>query len=145
MMMRTLLFFILIGLIPLSSYSQTASVYGNIRDEANVPLKSVSIKVSPGDKVFLSDEKGDYEADIPTDEDVKLTFTFVGYENFDKTVNLKAGQRFPLYVVMISKPVVIGDVAVIAGHDERHAHGTQRLFYGFSGTTPGGCQRPATN
>ncbi|MBA3648818.1 MAG: TonB-dependent receptor [Chitinophagales bacterium] len=98
--------------IPLCTYCQIATLYGNIRDEVNMPLKSVSIKLSSTGNIFLSNETGDYEIEIPSDKNVTVTFSFVGFENYEKLVHLNPGQRYPLYVIMVSKPIIINDVTV---------------------------------
>ena len=59
------------------AFSQTASVYGNVRDEVGQPLGSVSIKISPGGKGAISDEKGNFDFEIPADKKVIITFTHI--------------------------------------------------------------------
>ena len=94
------------------AFAQTATVYGNIRDEVSSPLSAVTIKISVGDKGTFSDEQGNFEITVPSDKQVTIKFSHIGYEDFQKTVSLKPGQRFPLYVVLESKPYVIDSITV---------------------------------
>lgn len=111
-MMRYLLVFLLAAFFPRVSYAQNATVYGNVRNEANQTLPSVSIKISSGGGVRFSDAAGNYEISIAADKEVTLTFSSVGYENYERKVNLKMGQRFPLYVVLIQQTYVIDSITI---------------------------------
>jgi hypothetical protein len=95
------------------SYSQTATVYGNVRNEANQALEAVSIKFSgSGGGMRFSDAAGNFEYSIPADKEITISFSSLGYENFERRVNLKAGQRFPLYVVLVQQTYVIDSVTI---------------------------------
>lgn len=111
-MTRKLLAFLLLGFVPFVSFAQTATVYGNVRNEINQPLKSVSIKLSSGGALKLTNAAGDFEVTIPADKDVTISFTSVGYENFERKVNLKLGQRYPLYVVMTQQTYEIDSITI---------------------------------
>lgn len=102
----------LAAIIPGVSFSQNATVYGNVRNEANQTLPSVSIKVSSGGGVRFTDQAGNYECTVAADKEVTLTFSSVGYENFERKVNLKMGQRFPLYVVLIQQTYIIDSITI---------------------------------
>lgn len=109
----TSLVLLLACFFPLKLGAQNAAVYGNIRNEINSPLPSVSIRISSEEgQVKFSDADGNYEIPIPTDKEITLTFSSVGYENFSKKINLKPGQRYPLYVIMISQTYVIDSITI---------------------------------
>ncbi|MCY7411208.1 MAG: carboxypeptidase-like regulatory domain-containing protein [Chitinophagales bacterium] len=110
--MRKLFLFISLYIISLSTFAQTATVYGNIRDEIGNPMDDVTVNESVGGKGDVCDSLGNYEISIPADKNVTLTFSHIGYEDYEKTVQLKAGQRLPYYLVMISKPYVIEDITI---------------------------------
>lgn len=94
MMIRNLLVLLLALMNPCVSFSQTATVYGNVRNEVNQPLQSVSIKISAGGGVKFTDAAGDYEVTIAADKDVTISFSSVGYENYERKVNLKWDSAF---------------------------------------------------
>lgn len=107
-------------------FAQTAAVYGNVRDEAGNAMPSASIKITPGAKGVVTDKNGEFDFEIPADKDVTLTFTRIGYEEFSRKVKLTAGQRYPLYVVMIAKPYVI-DSVTIEDRDLRDQPGMSKI------------------
>src|SRR5205823_1929728 len=82
------------------------------RDELGNPLGSVSIKISPGGKGAISDEKGNFDFEILPDKKVTVTFSHLGFDDFVKEISLHTGQRFPLYVVMNSKQYVIDSITI---------------------------------
>lgn len=110
--MHIFLSFVLLVAVCTSVSAQTASVYGNVRDEVGAPLPSASIKISPGGKGLVTDKNGDFDFEIPADKEVILTFTRLGYEEYTVKLKLTPGQRRPLYVVMISKPYVIDSITI---------------------------------
>ena len=111
-MMRIYLLILFFNAFSIDVFSQTASVYGNIRDEVGQPLGSVSIKIFPGGKGTISDQEGNFDVEVPIDKKVTLSFSHIGYEDFQKEITLKPGQRFPLYVVMNSRPYVIDSITI---------------------------------
>lgn len=111
-MIKNLLAFLLAFIVPVVACAQTATIYGNVRNEANQTLPSVSIKISSGGGVRFTDKAGNYEFPVAADKEVTLTFSSVGYENFERKVNLKMGQRFPLYVVLIQQTYVIDSITI---------------------------------
>ncbi len=112
-MIRILILLSILLSVSLLGYAQTATVYGNVRNEANQPLEAVSIKFSgSGGGVRLSDAAGNFEYAIPADKEVIINFSSLGYEDFERKVNLKAGQRFPLYVVLVQQTYVIDSITI---------------------------------
>src|ERR1043165_9273962 len=111
-MMRVFLLFLIVTAISRSAFSQMASVYGNVRDETGQSLGSVSIKIFPGGKGVITDQKGSFDFEIPADKKIILTFSHIGYDDFVKEISLHTGQRFPLYVVMNSKPYMIDSITI---------------------------------
>jgi hypothetical protein len=104
--------FFICTFFPLCAFSQSATVYGKITNESNERLGSVSIKYSGSAQVQLSDKEGNYALNIPSDIDITITFSSVGYENYSKKVNLKTGQQYPLYVVLISQTYLIDSITI---------------------------------
>jgi hypothetical protein len=116
--MRSFLLVIFFSLFLGKAWAQTATVFGNVRDEAGQPLPSSSIRLTPGAKGFVSDEKGEFRFEIPANREVSVTFSRVGYEEFIRKLTLQPGQQIPLYVVLIAQPYVI-DSVVIEDRDVR--------------------------
>ena len=113
LMIRIFLVFCFLLFLSRFSYLQTATVYGNVRNEANQALEAVSIKFSgTGGGMRFSDAAGNFEYSIPADKEITISFSSLGYENFERRVNLKAGQRFPLYVVLVQQTYVIDSITI---------------------------------
>jgi hypothetical protein len=110
--MRQFSFFVLLMVFGNGVFAQTATVYGNVRDEAGNPLSSASVRILPGGKVVVTDQNGQFDFEIPADKEVTLTITRIGYEEFTRKVKLITGQRYPLYVVMIARPYVIDSITI---------------------------------
>ncbi|MEO5675402.1 MAG: carboxypeptidase-like regulatory domain-containing protein [Chitinophagales bacterium] len=125
-MIHKLLLLVIIVFISIAAYSQTAAVYGNVRDESGFPLFSVSIKISPGGKGVFSDAAGGFDFEIPSDKKVTLTFTHLGFEDFEKEILLLTGKQYPLYVVLKSKPYII-DSVMIEDNDVRDQAGMVKI------------------
>ena len=111
-MIRVSPLFLFLITISCTAFSQTASVYGNIRDELGRPLGSVSIKISPGGKGTISDEKGNFDFEVTSEKKITVTFSHLGFDDFVKEISLHPGQRFPLYVVMNSKQYIIDSITI---------------------------------
>ncbi|HYV91872.1 MAG TPA: carboxypeptidase-like regulatory domain-containing protein [Chitinophagales bacterium] len=111
-MIRVSILFFFLAAISCTAFSQSASVYGNIRDETGQPLGSVSIKLSPGGKGVISDQMGNFDFEIPSEKKITIIFSHLGFDDFIKEISLHPGQRFPLYVVMNSRPYLIDSVTI---------------------------------
>lgn len=71
-----------------------STVYGRIFDEYGKPLELVNVAISglPGGTV--SDERGRYELEVPSNKEIYIAFSFIGYKKEAEKVLLKSGERF---------------------------------------------------
>lgn len=74
------------------SFSQTATIKGIILDENNKPLSGVN--VIAGDQGTLSNLNGTYALEIPSNREVTLVFSYVGYKNASLKINLTPNEDF---------------------------------------------------
>ncbi|MCS6917512.1 MAG: carboxypeptidase-like regulatory domain-containing protein [Chitinophagales bacterium] len=123
--MRRVLVFALGLLLPDLLAAQLAYLYGTVRDETGNPLASVAIR-STGNKIAFTNDQGAYELAISAGREVVVQFSHVGYESFERRLTLQPGQRFPLYVVLTAR-VVIMDSLVVQDDALRQEAGMARL------------------
>ncbi|MBX7094424.1 MAG: TonB-dependent receptor [Flavobacteriales bacterium] len=86
-MFRIVLISLLLCCSSVSSWGQTATLKGTIRDELGTILKDVNIYITPLAKGTVTNENGEYEIELPANENLVVHFSYSGYER--KTVNLK--------------------------------------------------------
>jgi len=72
--------------------SQTATIKGIIFDENNKPLPGVNVVA--GSKGTLSTSEGAYFLEIPSNQEVTVIFSYVGFKNAQLTVNLLPYEDF---------------------------------------------------
>lgn len=121
--MRLLSGFLLLASLELQA--QEAQVYGTVRDDAGNPLPDVAVRGS-GTKVIFTNEQGNYELTVAAGREIVVQFSHIGYELYERRLTLQPGQRFPLYVVLVAKPLVI-DSLVVRDEAVRQEAGMTRL------------------
>lgn len=105
--------------------AQVAYVYGNVRDEAGNPLASVAVRAT-GSKVQFTGQQGAYELAVPAGREFIVQFSHVGFEPYEVRLTLLPGQRYPLYVVLTAR-VVVMDSLVVQDEAVRQEAGMTRL------------------
>ena len=80
-----LLFFTLL-LNSQSSYGQSKTITGTVKDEAGAPLPGVSILVKGTNKGGLTDFDGNYSLSV-TSESAILVFSYIGYAAIEKSID----------------------------------------------------------
>lgn len=89
------------------------TITGNITDELNKPLPYVSILVKGTSIGTTSDSIGNYKLKLPN-TNVEVVFSFTGYQEYKI---LTSGGEYN--VNLKPKPVLLGDVRVVASRDKR--------------------------
>ncbi len=110
----TILLFILAG-FQLTA-QDIATVKGEITNERNRPLDLVNISIMglPGGTV--SDKNGSYEFEVPSNQDILLVFSFVGFEKQEFDLNLKTGETRVIDVTLVETAEMLPDIII---QDER--------------------------
>ena len=109
-----LLFFIIITGF---ATAQTATVRGVILDEQLQPLAGVNIKF--GDDGALTNLDGSYILEIPADESVVITFSYVGFKNIQLTLTLTPNEDYEFNPSMKTDVEQIGTVVLDARRRKR--------------------------
>ena len=90
--------------------AQTATVQGIILDDAKTPILGVNISTS--NNGTETDINGTYSLKIPSNQDVEITYSHVGFKNIKITVNLTSGdiyefnRLFKRYIEQISEVII---------------------------------------
>jgi hypothetical protein len=79
-------------------FAQEATIKGVLLDKANNPISGAN--VTYGTEGVLTDLNGYYLLEIPSNEDVVITFSFVGYKNTQLTISLKPNSDFEFNPLM---------------------------------------------
>lgn len=86
-------FLLVLGLLCLSGFSQTASITGTVRDEANQPLPGATVVVTPAARSAKTDANGNYKFSAIPHGTQTIVVTFIGYQEASKAVSIRADSR----------------------------------------------------
>lgn len=116
----TLLFFFFATLV----FAQKAVVKGIILDENNIPIVGASVTYK--DTGAISDFHGFYLLEIPSNENVTLTFSHVSHKKVQLTLNLSPNEDYELNPVMNTSIEQISEV-VISGRENKRVEGVTTI------------------
>jgi len=98
-------------------YSQnTATVHGKITNYENEPIEFVNITVSNLSGGSSTDKNGYYEMTIPSEKEITLIFSFVGYDSKHINLNLKTNERKQLNLKLVSSSTQLPQFEVISDY-----------------------------
>jgi len=115
---------LLVLMMPVFGFSQTATLKGVILNEANLPIENVSILA--GDDGTVTNENGFYILKIPANQDVTVTFTHISLKSIEGTFNLKNGEEYEFNPVMNESIEQISTV-IISGKKRKDVEGITTL------------------
>ncbi|WP_407932379.1 TonB-dependent receptor [Aequorivita vitellina] len=101
-------------------FAQKAVIKGIILDENNVPVYGANVTYK--DTGTISDFNGFYLLEIPSNEDVLITFSHLTHKKIEITVNLSPAEDYQLNPVMSTSVEQISEV-VITGRENRRVEG----------------------
>jgi hypothetical protein len=114
---KSTLFYVLFTCFLYQVSAQTATVQGIILDDAKTPILGVNISTS--NNGTETDINGTYSLKIPSNQDVEITYSHVGFKNIKITVNLTSGDIYefnPLFKTDIEQ---ISEVIIKTGQRQR--------------------------
>ena len=89
-----------------------AMIYGKVIDDNNNVIELVNIAVMGTSYGTSSNSRGQYELTLPADTTLEVVFSFIGYQQETKKVNLKPGEKRKLDVTMQSTSTMLPDAVV---------------------------------
>ena len=110
------LFFVTTGTL----LAQNATIKGVILDESNVPLSGVNVTYDVSGT--LTDFNGYYLLEIPSNQDVTITFSHISNKNVQITVNLDPNEDYEFNPVMKTDVEQIATV-IIKGRENKRVEG----------------------
>jgi hypothetical protein len=93
-----IVFLLILACLSLKLLAQeaTTTIYGKITDPEGKPVFSASVTVSGTPRGTVTDENGYYELIIPSVGKVFITFSCLGYDQLNYTVNASSGSRIEI-------------------------------------------------
>jgi iron complex outermembrane receptor protein len=93
-----IVFLLILACLSLKLLAQeaTTTIYGKITDPEGKPVFSASVTVSGTPRGTVTDENGYYELIIPSEGKVVITFSCLGYDQLNYTVNASSGSRIEI-------------------------------------------------
>ena len=109
--------FILIALlfIAFAAHAQhlpTGTVYGKVTDEQGHPIEMANVVVPDLLVGQTTNAKGYYELTLLSDTTLVIHFSFVGYQQKQATVRLRAGENKKLDMTLISNATLLPDAVI---------------------------------
>tara|TARA_R110002051_G_scaffold197582_1_gene265081 strand:- start:21280 stop:23751 length:2472 start_codon:yes stop_codon:yes gene_type:complete len=121
---KSLLAFLSFCLFTFAAMAQTGTLRGVILDAKNVPVPGVNIKYDNGGTE--TNFNGFYKLDIPANQDITITFSYVGLKNVTATFNLKSNEDLEFNPVLNNDVTQITEV-VITSRTKRRVEGIVTL------------------
>lgn len=116
----TLLFFFFATVV----FAQKAVIKGIILDENNIPVYGANVTYK--DTGTISDFNGFYLLEIPSKEDVTITFSHLSHKKVQITVNLSPNEDYELNPVMNTSIEQISEV-IITGRENKRVEGVTTI------------------
>ena len=135
--MKYILHLIIFGfsLFTLTLSAQTATIRGVVVDENNVPVPNVNITYGD-DQGTKTNFNGFYEIEIPSNQEVTITFSSVQFKNIVQKFSLKINADYEFNPVMLIDIEQLPDV-VIDGRSKERLEGVLTLSPSALRNTPG--------
>ncbi|MDC7999785.1 carboxypeptidase-like regulatory domain-containing protein [Aequorivita todarodis] len=105
-------------------FAQKAVIKGIILDENNIPVSGANVTYK--DSGTITDFNGFYLLEIPSNEDVTITFSHVSHKKVQVTVNLSPNEDYELNPVMNTSIEQISEV-VISGRENKRVEGVTTI------------------
>lgn len=113
-------FTLLFLLITCVTFAQTATLKGVVLDEFNEPVSGVN--VTYGTKGTLTDTNGFYFLEIPSDQDIRVVYSYLGLKNVELVFNLSPNEDLEFNPILKTDVEQITEV-VITGRENKRVEG----------------------
>lgn len=108
----TLLILLMIPFMLFGQQKEDAMIYGKIVDDSGNVIELVNVAVMGSSYGTSSNSRGQYELYLPSDTDLEIVFSFVGYKQETRNIKLKKGEERKIDVVMEYTSVTLPDAVV---------------------------------
>ena len=93
----------------MASFAQTRQIKGKVTDDADIPLRGVSVLLSGSKKGVQTDAGGNFKIDAPGTGSVTLIITYTGY----KAINIITDGSSDVSAKLEKDVAVLEDVVVV--------------------------------
>lgn len=100
-----------------TALSQKATIRGIVLDDTSTPIPGVTITYA--DEGTTTNTNGFYTLDIPTDEEVAVTFTYIGFKKITQTFNLSSNAEVEFNPILKTDIEQLGTVIITATTRQR--------------------------
>jgi hypothetical protein len=114
---KTLHLIVILFITTSALFAQQATIRGVLLDKANYPIAGANVTF--GTEGVLTDLNGYYLLEIPSNKNVVIIYSFVGYKNTQLTISLKPNADFEFNPVMDVSVEQIGIVELSAKRNKR--------------------------
>lgn len=108
----TLLLLLMIPVLLFGQNKSDAMIYGKVIDNNGSVIELVNIAVMGTAYGTSSNNRGQYELALPSETELEVVFSFIGYEQVKKNVKLKKGEERKLDIVMKSMSMTLPEAVI---------------------------------
>tara|TARA_B110000211_G_scaffold70111_1_gene81075 strand:- start:3300 stop:5762 length:2463 start_codon:yes stop_codon:yes gene_type:complete len=114
---KTLHLIVVLFITTSALFAQQATIRGVLLDETNNPIPGANVTYNT--EGTLTDFNGYYLLEIPSNENIRIRYSYVGYKDTQLTINLKPNSDFEFNPVMDVSIEQIGAVELSAKRNKR--------------------------
>ena len=108
----TLLILLMIPFMLFGQQKEDAMIYGKIIDDSGNAVELVNVAVMGTSYGTSSNARGQYELSLPSDTNLEIVFSFVGYKQETRNIKLKKGEERKIDVIMEYTSVTLPDAVI---------------------------------
>lgn len=98
--------------LPVLVFAQQAPVFGTVTDDTGIPLQFASIIIKGRSSGTQSDAAGKFKLIIPSDKDITLQVTYVGFQEQQVQVRIKAAESKEIKIILIQNDTSLSTVVI---------------------------------
>lgn len=110
MFIRQAILVFLFSISAIAGQAQQSAVTGNVKDEKNNPLESVTVGIEGTAIGALTDNAGRYLIPVPPDSFLTVVFSFTGYETYRERIRLNVGEQRIINAKLKKKATTLDEV-----------------------------------
>ncbi|HZK09243.1 MAG TPA: TonB-dependent receptor [Bacteroidales bacterium] len=93
-----------------------ATLQGKVTNEKGRPLELVNVSIFGLPGGTATDQRGDYTLRVPANEELRIIFSFVGFESSEKKARLSPGESLTINITLVPSAEMLPDITI---QDER--------------------------
>lgn len=109
--LKVLLFFLAIK-SQVHAQQPLAKIYGHVSDRNKKPLELVNVRIADTDFGTATDASGNFELAVPPMRRLEIVFSYIGYSDEKRLVDLTPGEKKRLEVVLVEASMMLPGMVV---------------------------------